>query len=106
MYSKTICVGFGGLVLLMLGTGDAFGFTCPVLIKAANESIAKAESKVAGITGDREKGRAMAMIELAKDLTKQAAADHKEAVDKKSAEAHYRGEAKAKAAQALIDQVK
>ena len=58
------------------------------------------------MTGEREKGRAMAIIELAKDLSKQAAADHKEAVDKKSAEAHYRGEAKAKAAQALADLVK
>jgi hypothetical protein len=87
-------------------SGGAFAFTCPVLIKAANESIAKAESAAAKITGDREKGRAMAMIELAKDLSKRAAADHKEAVDKKSAEAHYRGEAKAKAAQALVDQVK
>jgi len=58
------------------------------------------------MTGEREKGRAMAIIELAKDLSKQAAADHKEAVDKKIAEAHYRGEAKAKAAQALADLVK
>ena len=94
------------LIAVGLMATQAFAFTCPALIKAANEGIAKAESAAAKMTGDREKGRAMAMIELAKDLSKQAAADHKEAVDKKSAEAHYRGEAKAKAAQALVDQVK
>jgi len=94
------------LVALSLMTGEAFAFTCPKLIKAANESIAKAESAAGKLTGDREKGRAMAIIDLAKDLAKRAEADHKEAVDKKSAEAHYRGEAKAKAAQALADLVK
>ncbi len=94
------------LISVILVTGNVLAFTCPVLIKAANESIAKAESAAAKITGEREKGRAMGIIDLAKDLSKQAAADHKEAVDKKSAEAHYRAEAKAKAAQSLADLVK
>lgn len=95
---------------VLVGVGlmatQAFAFTCPKLIKAADESIAKAESAAAKITDNREKGRAMGIIDLAKDLSKQAAADHKEAVDKKIAEPHYRGEAKAKAAKAIVDQVK
>ena len=103
---KTLFVLLSVLVGVGLMGTQAFAFTCPVLIKTANESIAKAESAAAKITGEREKGRAMAIIELAKNLSKQAAADHKEAVDKKSAEAHYRGEANAKAAQALVDMVK
>jgi len=85
---------------------QTFAFTCPTLIKAANEGIAKAEPAAAKITADREKGRAMAVIELAKQWNKEADSDHKEAVDKKSAELHYRSEAKAKAAKALADQVK
>jgi hypothetical protein len=48
----------------------------------------------------------MAMIVEAKELMKQAEADHKEAGAKKDAELHYRAEAKAKAAKALVDQVK
>ena len=103
---KTTIFLLGALISVGLIGGKAFAFTCPVLIKAANESIAKAESAAAKITADREKGRAMAMIELAKQWSKEADADHKEAVDKKSAEAHYRGEAKAKAAKALAEMVK
>lgn len=103
---KTVILLLAVLVCLGFMAGETFAFTCPVLIKAANESIAKAESAAAKITGEREKGRAMGIIDLAKDLSKQAAADHKEAVDKKSAETHYRAEAKAKAAQALADLVK
>ena len=103
---KTFIVVLSVLVGVSLMATQALAFTCPVLIKAANESIAKAESATAKMTGEREKGRAMAIIELAKSLSKQAAADHKEAVDKKIAEAHYHGEAKAKAAQALADLVK
>jgi len=103
---KTLFVLLSVLVGVGLMATQAFAFTCPVLIKTANESIAKAESAAAKMTGEREKGRAMGIIDVAKDLSKQAAADHKEAVDKKSAEAHYRGEANAKAAQALVDMVK
>lgn len=103
---KTLIVVLAVLVGVGLMATQTFAFTCPVLIKAANEGNAKAESAAAKMTGDREKGRAMAIIDLAKNLSKQAAADHKEAVDKKSAEAHYRGEANAKAAQALVDMVK
>ena len=103
---KTFIVVLSVLVGVGLMATQAFAFSCPGLIKAANESVAKAESAAAKMTGEREKGRAMAIIELAKNLSKQAAADHKEAVDKKIAEPHYRAEAKAKAAQALADMVK
>ena len=66
----------------------------------------KAEAAAAKITDDKEKGRATAMLDLAKQWNKEAAADHKEAGAKKSAELHYRAEAKAKAAKALADEVK
>lgn len=103
---KIKIVALSALVGVGLMATQAFAFTCPALIKAANEGIAKAESAAAKITDNREKGRAMGIIDLAKDLSKQAAADHKEAVDKKIAEPHYRAEAKAKAAKALADMVK
>ncbi|MBI2358674.1 MAG: hypothetical protein HYV04_07160 [Deltaproteobacteria bacterium] len=103
---KTVIVVLSAFVGVGLMAAQAFAFNCPKLIKAADESIAKAESAAAKITADREKGRATAMIELAKQWSKEAAADHKEAVDKKSAEPHYRAEAKAKAAKALADMVK
>ena len=103
---KTVIVVLSVLVGVGLMATQAFAFSCPGLIKAANESVAKAESAAAKMTGEREKGRAMGIIDVAKDLSKQAAADHKEAVDKKIAEPHYRAEAKAKAAQALADMVK
>ena len=103
---KTFIVVLSVLVGVGLMATQAFAFSCPGLIKAANESVAKAESAAAKMTGEREKGRAMGIIDVAKDLSKQAAADHKEAVDKKIAEPHYSAEAKAKAAQALADMVK
>ena len=103
---KTFIVVLSVLVGVGLMATQAFAFSCPGLIKAANESVAKAESAAAKMTGEREKGRAMGIIDVAKDLSKQAAADHKEAVDKKIAEPHYRAEAKAKAAKALADMVK
>ena len=103
---KINIVVLSALVGVSLMATQAFAFTCPVLIKAANESIAKAEAAAAKITDSREKGRAMGIIDLAKDLNTQAAADHKEAVDKKTAEPHYRAEAKTKAAKALADMVK
>lgn len=90
----------------LLAAGGAFAFSCPGLIKGAGESIAKAEAAAAKVTDEREKGRAMAMIELAKDWNKAAEADHKEAASKKDAQLHYRSEAKAKAAKSLADMVK
>jgi hypothetical protein len=98
--------GMAAIVAAILFAGQAFAFSCPALIKGTNESIAKAEAAVGGITDDREKGRAMMMIELAKQLNKEADADHKDAGAKKDAQLHYRSEAKAKAAKALADQVK
>lgn len=94
------------LIAVILVTGNVFAFTCPVLIKGANESITKAESVASTITVEREKDRALVMIQLAKDLVKQADADHKEAGAKKDAQLHYNAEAKAKAAKALVDLVK
>ena len=96
-FSFAVIVGLG------LMAGQAFAFTCPVLQKEANESIAKAESAAANVTVEREKGRAMAIIALAKDLVQQSVADHKEAGAKKDAQLHYNAEAKAKAAKALVD---
>lgn len=89
-----------------LMTGQAFAFSCPALIKSANESITKAEAAAGNITDEREKGRATVMIAEAKEWVKEAAADHKEAGAKKDAQLHYRAEAKAKAAKALADLVK
>ena len=103
---KTSNLVLATLVATSLTAGQAFAFTCPVLIKGANESITKAEAAAGNIMDDREKGRAMMMIELAKQWNKEADADHKEAGAKKDAQLHYRAEAKAKAAKALVDQVK
>jgi len=103
---RAISIVMLGILSVVFVAGTAFAFTCPVLIKGANESIAKAEAAAEKVTAEREKGRAMAMIALAKDLVKQSEADHKEAVAKKDAEAHYRGEAKAKTAKALAEMVK
>lgn len=96
----------GLLVAVVLVAGDALAFTCPKLQKEANEAITKAESAAAKVTGDREKGRAIAIIALAKDLVKQSEADHKDGADKKDTQLHYRSEAKAKAAKALANMVK
>lgn len=94
------------LACVSLIAGEVFAFGCPTLGKAANEAIVKAESQAANITDQREKGRAMANIALAKDLVQQSAADHKEAGATKAAELHYRAMAKATAAKALADLVK
>lgn len=102
---KLMVAAIGGCLTFSLAA-QVFAFSCPVLIKGANESIAKAETAAGNITDDREKGRAMMMIELAKQWNKEADADHKEAGAKKDAQLHYRAEAKAKAAKALVDQVK
>ena len=103
--NNAFLAALGLYLTVVFATGDAFAFTCPRLIKAAGASIAKAEANASDITGKRKKGRAMAMIELAKQWTKEAAADHKEGKNKKSARAHYRSEAKAKAAKALAELV-
>ncbi|MBI2367521.1 MAG: hypothetical protein HYV01_21315 [Deltaproteobacteria bacterium] len=99
---------FGPAVLVSVGlmVGQSFAFTCPKLIKGAEESIANADAAAAKITDEREKSRAMVMIEFAKQWNKEAAADHKEAGAKKDAQLHYRAEAKTKAAKALMDLVK
>jgi hypothetical protein len=89
----------GALVSVALGAGPALAFTCPALVKAANEAITAAEPKAAAVSGDREKARAMGMIEEAKALSKAAEADH-------SGGQHARSEAKAKAAKWLAEQVK
>lgn len=99
-------LGLAILIISALAAGQVFAFSCPSLIKGTNESIAKAEAAVGNISDEREKGRAMMMIELAKQWNKEADADHKEAGAKKDAQLHYRSEAKAKAAKALVDQVK
>ncbi len=92
-------------VSLGLAVSGALAFTCPVLQKAANESISKAE-QAAGKMDAQAKDRAMAMIEVAKGLEKQSEENHKKAIDTKDAKLHYPAEAQAKAAKALADLVK
>jgi hypothetical protein len=86
------------LGLVALGAGDALAFSCPSLVKAANEAIAKAEPMAA--TGDdRQKARNAGMIEEAKILVKDAEASH-------GGGKHGLAEAQAKAAKWLAEQVK
>jgi hypothetical protein len=82
-----------------LAAGNAWAFSCPSLVKSANEAIAAAEPKAMAVSNDREKARAQGMIEEAKALAKAAEADH-------AAGQHTRSEAKAKAARFLAEQVK
>ncbi len=89
--------------MTLAASSQVFAFTCPVLIKAANESIAKAEAAAEKVTDEREKARATTLIAMVKDLVKQADADHKEAGAKKDAQLHYNAETKARAAKALAD---
>lgn len=100
---KTSVLVFSTLVAVGLMAGQAFAFTCPVLQKQANESIAKADAAAEKVTDEREKARAMTLIAMAKDLVQQSVADHKEAGAKKDAQLHYNAETKAKAAKALAD---
>ena len=93
-------------VFLGLAVTGALAFTCPVLQKAANESIAKAEQVTAKMTDAQAKDRAMAMIEVAKGLEKQSEEGHKKAVETRDGKLHYPAEAQAKAAKALADMVK
>jgi len=103
---KKSILGIGTLIGAGLIAGQAMAFSCPGLQKAANESITKAEAAAANITDEREKGRALTNIAMAKDWVQQSVADHKEAGAKKDAQLHYNAEAKAKAAKALVDLVK
>jgi hypothetical protein len=86
------------LVVVTLAAGPALAFSCPTLVKEANDAIAKAEP-MAGKGDDRQKARNQGMIDEAKELAKEADAAHKGG-------AHGRAEAKAKAAKFLAEQVK
>jgi len=95
---KTLTVLFAALMVVALAAGSAFAFSCPKLVTAAKEALAKAEP-MAGSGDDRQKARSAGLIEEAKELVKGAEADH-------AAGKHGRSEAKAKAAKFLAEQVK
>lgn len=86
------------LVVGLAAVGSAWAFSCPALVKGANESIAAAEPK-AGMGDDRQKTRNAGMVEEAKALSKSAEASH-------AAGKHGNSEAQAKAAKWLAEQVK
>src|SRR6059036_2685337 len=46
-------------VVSLAPAGSAFAFSCPTLVKAANEAIAKAEPMAMKATDDRQKARDM-----------------------------------------------
>ena len=94
---KTLTMTLAVLTSAGLVAGNAFAFSCPTLVKAANEAIAKAEP-MASTGDDRQKARNAGMIEEAKDLVKQAEANHPSK--------HALSEAQAKAAAWLAGQVK
>lgn len=96
---KTLIAVVAAVVSLGLVAGDAFAFSCPKLVKSANEAIAKAEPQVTKASDDRQKTRNAGLIAVAKDLVKQAEADH-------SGGKHAEAEAKAHAATYLAQQVK
>ena len=96
---KTLTVVIAALVSVGLMAGSASAFSCPTLVKAANEAITKAEPMAMAATDDRQKARDAGMIEEAKDLVKQAEASH-------AAGKHGLSEAQAKAAAWLAGQVK
>ena len=96
---KALTIGLIGLVSVGLAVGNAFAFSCPKLVKEANEAIAKAEPMAMKAMEDRQKARDMGMIEEAKDLVKQAEASH-------AGGKHGLAEAQAKAAKYLAEQVK
>jgi hypothetical protein len=85
------------LAVALVG-GPAWAFSCPTLVKAANEAIAKAEP-MAMQGDDRQKARNAGMIEEAKALVKDAEASH-------AGGKHGVSEAQAKAARWLAEQVK
>jgi len=86
------------LLVGLAAAGPAWAFTCPVLVKGANEAIAKAEP-MAAMGDDRQKVRNAGMIEEAKALSKNAEASH-------AAGKHGPAEAQAKASKWLAEQVK
>jgi len=96
---KTAVVLLAAFVSVGLVAGHAFAFSCPTLVKAANDAIAKAEPGAAKATDDKQKARNAGLIEEAKDLVKGAEAAH-------AAGSHGRSEAKAHAAKALAEMVK
>ena len=85
-------------LVALAAVGSAWAFSCPTLVKGANEAIAAAEPK-AGAGDDRQKARNAGMIEEAKALSKDAEASH-------AAGKHGVSEAQAKAAKWLAEQVK
>ena len=85
-------------LLVGLAAGQVWAFSCPNLVKGANEAIAAAEPK-AGMGDDRQKARNAGMIEEAKMLVKDAEASH-------GGGKHGLSEAQAKAAKWLAEQVK
>ena len=96
---KTLTRTLAALATVGLLTGPAFAFSCPSLVKAGNEAIAKAEATAAKTTDDRQKARNTGLIDEAKELNKGAEAAH-------ASGAHGRAEAKAHAAKALAEMVK
>ncbi|HZS34446.1 MAG TPA: hypothetical protein VFC42_13835 [Methylomirabilota bacterium] len=84
-------------LVIGLAAGPVWAFSCPTLVKGANEAIAKAEP-MATSGDDRQKARNAGMIEEAKELVKQAEASH-------AAGKHGLSEAQAKAAKWLAEQV-
>lgn len=94
-----IRTALGTLAAIPLVAGPAFAFSCPGLVKGANEAIAKAEATAGKSGDDRQKARDMGLVEEAKELSKAAEAAH-------GSGAHARAEAKAKAAKFLAESVK
>jgi hypothetical protein len=86
------------LVVGLAAVGSAWAFSCPTLVKAANEAIAKAEP-MAMQGDDRQKARNAGMIEEAKALSKDAEGSH-------AGGKHGLAEAQAKASKWLAEQVK
>jgi hypothetical protein len=91
-------LALGLTIAVALAAGPVWAFSCPTLVKAANEAIAKAEP-MAMQGDDRQKARNAGMIDEAKALVKDAEASH-------AAGKHGLSEAQAKAAKWLAEQVK
>ena len=51
---KVLTIGLVGLVSAGLAVGNAFAFSCPSLVKAANEAIAKAEPMAMKATDEKQ----------------------------------------------------
>lgn len=96
---KTLGVALAIMVALAVLVGPAFAWTCPALVKGANEAIAKAEQTAVKATDDRQKARNAGLLDEAKELAKAADEAHK-------AGNHARAEAKAYAAKMLAEMVK